>query len=197
MLESLIFILFALPAVIAGVAILVSTNIVRMAFWLIAMLISVAGLYFLMGAYFLGVIQILVYVGGVAVVLVFGVMLTSRQLAPKLRPGPVETLWLVLVSGVLLLGLTVSVVHTGIQPQAAPVPNAPADIGHSLMGDFLGPFELASVLLLVALLGAAYLARPKVPVQVEQGTRVAARAGEARGRTQNVPGAPGTRGATV
>ena len=65
MLETIIFLLFAAVAVIAGLAILLSTNIVRMAFWLITMLIAVAGLYFLMGAYFLGVIQILVYVGGV------------------------------------------------------------------------------------------------------------------------------------
>ena len=111
MLETVIFFLFASVAVIAGLAILLSTNIVRMAYWLIAMLISVAGLYFLMGAYFLGVIQILVYVGGVAVLLVFGVMLTSRQLAPKLRPGPVEALWLFVVAAVLLAGLILSVMH--------------------------------------------------------------------------------------
>jgi NADH:ubiquinone oxidoreductase subunit 6 (subunit J) len=165
MLERLILFLFAVPAVVAGVAILLSRNIVRMAFWLIAMLISVAGLYFLMGAYFLGVIQIMIYVGGVAVLLVFGVMLTSRQLALKLQPGPRETLWLILISGILLLGLTLSALQAVGQPQTAPVPNTPADIGHSLLGDFLGPFELASVLLLVALLGAAYLARPKVPAQ--------------------------------
>lgn len=167
MLERLIFVFFAVPAVIAGVAILLSTNIVRMAFWLITMLIAVAGLYFLMGAYFLGVVQILVYVGGVAVLLVFGVMLTSRQSAPKLRPGRVETAWLTAVSAILLLGLTLSVVrtHVDMQPRPAPVANSPADIGHSLMGDFLGPFELTSVLLLVAMLGAAYLARPKVPAQ--------------------------------
>ena len=171
MFEKLIFFLFALPAVVAGIAILVSTNIVRMAFWLITMLISVAGLYFLMGAYFLGVIQILVYVGGVAVLLVFGVMLTSRQMAPKLRPGPVEAVWLTAVSMILLLGLTLSVVRArvGMGPQPAPAANSPADIGHSLMGDFLGPFELASVLLLVAMLGAAYLARPKVPPQSPEG----------------------------
>ena len=164
MLEKLIFILFALPAVVAGLAILLSTNIVRMAFWLITMLIAVAGLYFLMGAYFLGVIQILVYVGGVAVLLVFGVMLTSRQLAPKLRPGPSEALWLGAVSVVLLAGLVLSIVHAGWQQKPIGAADSPADIGHSLLGDFLGPFELASVLLLVALLGAAYLARPKVPV---------------------------------
>ena len=168
MLERLIFVLFALPAVVAGVAILLSTNIVRMAFWLITMLISVAGLYLLLGAYFLGVVQILVYVGGVAVLLVFGIMLTSRQMAPKLRPGPGETLWLATVSAILLFGLVLSILRAptgGMEPMPVPAANSPADLGHSLMGDFLGPFELASVLLLVAMLGAAYLARPKVPVQ--------------------------------
>ena len=167
MLETLIFGLFAAVAVVAGVAILVSTNIVRMAYWLIAMLISVAGLYFLLGAYFLGVIQIMVYVGGVAVLLVFGVMLTSRQLAPKLRPGRGEALWLTVVAVVLLVGLILSTLRVHLaQSTVAGANNSVADIGRSLLGDFLGPFELASVLLLVALLGAAYLARPKAPVQV-------------------------------
>ena len=173
MLERVIFVLFALPAVVAGIAILVSTNIVRMAFWLITMLLSVAGLYFLLGAYFLGVIQIMIYVGGVAVLLVFGVMLTSRQLAPKLRAAPTEALWLAAVSVILLTGLLLSIVraHGLVAPPAVSTANSPADIGHSLMGDFLGPFELASVLLLAAMLGAAYLARPKVPVQQPQSSK--------------------------
>jgi NADH-quinone oxidoreductase subunit J len=165
MMETIIFVLFASAAVIAGLAILLSTNIVRMAYWLIAMLISVAGLYFLMGAYFLGVIQILVYVGGVAVLLIFGVMLTSRQLAPKLRPGPGETLWLLCVAAVLLTGLILSALRSRWEQSTIVAADSVSDIGHSLLGDFLGPFELASVLLLVALLGAAYLARPKTPVQ--------------------------------
>ncbi len=164
MLETVIFSLFAMVAVVAGVAILLSTNIVRMAYWLIAMLISVAGLYFLMGAYFLGVIQILVYVGGVAVLMVFGVMLTSRQLAPKLRPGRFEALWLTIVVAVLLVGLILSILRVRLAQSELAAGNSIADIGHSLLGEFLGPFELVSVLLLVALLGAAYLARPKIPV---------------------------------
>src|SRR5512146_2976092 len=109
MLETVIFFFLAAVAVAAGVAILLSTSIVRMAYWLITMLIAVGGLYFLMGAYFVGVIQILVYVGGVAVLLVFGVMLTSRQLAPKLRPGRGEVVWLALVGFVLLEALTLSI----------------------------------------------------------------------------------------
>lgn len=165
MFEGLLFALFAVPAVVSGVAILLSTSIVRMAFWLITMLIAVAGLYFLMGAYLLGAIQILVYVGGVAVLLVFGVMLTSRRLEGTLKPGPIETLWLFGVSTILLFALTLSALHAGWEQKPDVAANSPAEIGHSLMGEFLGPFELVAVLLLVALLGAAYLARPKVPAQ--------------------------------
>ncbi len=109
-------------------------------------------------------IQILVYVGGVAVLLVFGVMLTSRRLAPTLRPGRGEAAWLTLVGIVLLAGLVLSIVHAHWQQQVTPAANSAGDIGRSLLGDFLGPFELVSVLLLVAMLGAAYLARPKAPV---------------------------------
>ncbi|MCL5278733.1 MAG: NADH-quinone oxidoreductase subunit J [Planctomycetes bacterium] len=168
MLEAVIFFLLAGLAVAAGVAILLSTSIVRMAYWLITMLIAVGGLYFLLGAYFVGVIQILVYVGGVAVLLVFGVMLTSRQLAPKLRPGRGEVVWLALVGFVLLEALTLSILHTRWQQNAMAPANSVGEIGRSLLGEFLGPFELVSVLLLVAMLGAAYLARPKVPTQGPQ-----------------------------
>jgi len=171
MLETVIFFLLAGLAVAAGVAILVSTSIVRMAYWLITMLVAVGGLYFLLGAYFVGVIQILVYVGGVAVLLVFGVMLTSRQLAPKLLPGRGEVLWLAIVGFVLLEALTLSIVHTRWQQNAMVPANSVSEIGRNLLGEFLGPFELVSVLLLVAMLGAAYLARPKVPTQGPQHTK--------------------------
>jgi NADH:ubiquinone oxidoreductase subunit 6 (subunit J) len=168
MLETVIFLFLAGLAVAAGVAILLSTSIVRMAYWLITMLVAVGGLYFLMGAYFVGVIQILVYVGGVAVLLVFGVMLTSRQQAPKMRPGRGEVVWLALVGFVLLEALTLSILHTRWHQNALAPANSVGEIGRNLLGEFLGPFELVSVLLLVAMLGAAYLARPKVPTQGPQ-----------------------------
>ncbi len=171
MLETVIFFFLAGMAVAAGVAILLSTSIVRMAYWLITMLIAVGGLYFLLGAYFIGVIQILVYVGGVAVLLVFGVMLTSRQMAPKLLPGRGEVLWLIVVGFVLLEALTLSILHTRWQQNTMAPANSVGEIGRNLLGEFLGPFELVSVLLLVAMLGAAYLARPKVPTQGPQHTK--------------------------
>jgi NADH:ubiquinone oxidoreductase subunit 6 (subunit J) len=168
MLEKILFILFAAPAVTSGVAILLSTNIVRMAFWLIAMLVSVAGLYFLMGAYFIGAVQILVYVGGVAVLMVFGIMLTSRRLGSQLRPKGWEALWLAIVGSLLMAGLVLAILQPGWKQQEVLAANSAADIGRSLLGDFLGPFELVSLLLLAAMLGAAYLADPKARPEEKQ-----------------------------
>jgi NADH-quinone oxidoreductase subunit J len=163
MIKLSFFYLFALSSVIAGVAIIFSTNIVRMAYWLIGMLLSVAGLYFLQGSYFLGVIQIIIYAGGVAVLMVFGVMLTSQQIAAQLRPRRWEALWLLVTAGMLLAGLVLAVLDARWPREQVQAANNVSDFGMHLLGKFLGPFELASILLLVALLGAAYLARPKVP----------------------------------
>jgi NADH-quinone oxidoreductase subunit J len=163
MIESILFYLFALVAVTAGAVILLTNDIVRMAYLLIGMLLAVAGLYFVLGDPFLGVIQIIVYAGGVAVLMVFGVMLTSKHLAPQLLPSRSEAVWLAAVSLILLIGLSVAVAETP-WPNAEPSAVATvADFGSTILERYIGPFELASVLLLVALLGAAYLVRPTVP----------------------------------
>ena len=163
MIEATLFYFLAAVAVVSGLAILASTNIVRMAYWLIGMLLAVSGVYFLLGAYFLGVIQIIVYVGGVAVLMVFGVMLTSRQLARQLLPRPWEAGMLTLVVLALGIGLIRTIFQAGWSGPISKTTDTVADIGRSLLGRFLGPFELSSLLLLAVLLGAAYLARPKVP----------------------------------
>ncbi len=175
MLELVIFYLFAVFTIISGCAILFSTSIVRMTYWLIGMLMTVAGLYFLLGAYFLGVIQILIYVGGMAVLMIFGVMLTAQRLSSQLLPNRGEAIWLTGISLTLLLGLVAAVLDARWSVKMNPAANRVADIGKSLLGDFLGPFELASILLLAALLGAAYLVRPKVPIVESDDTKKYAR----------------------
>ena len=170
MIKLLFFYIFALSSIAAGVAIVASTNIVRMAYWLIGMLLSVAGLYFLQGSYFLGVIQIIVYAGGVAVLMVFGVMLTSQRVAAQLRPRRWEVLWLLVTAAMLLAGMVASLLEAGFGSQEVRASNNVADFGIHLLGKFVGPFELASILLLIALLGAAYLARPKVPTVKPENT---------------------------
>jgi NADH-quinone oxidoreductase subunit J len=163
MIEAILFYMLSFFCVLSGVMILFSRNIVRMAYLLVGMLISVAAIYFLLGANFLGVIQMVVYVGGVAVLVVFGVMLTSRQLAEKLLPGKFETIWLTIVVLMLLFGLIAGIVTSKWTGEKVTASSTVSELGLVLMDKFLGPFELASVLLLVVLLGAAYLARPKIP----------------------------------
>lgn len=171
MIKHFFFYVFALSSVTAGIAIIVSTNIVRMAYCLIGMLLSVAGLYFLQGSYFLGAVQIIIYAGGVAVLMVFGVMLTSQQIAAHLRPRRWEALWLLVTAAMLLTGTVLSILDANWPHESAPASNKVADFGIRLLGEFIGPFELASILLLIALLGAAYLARPKVPTVKPEDTR--------------------------
>src|SRR4029450_6442079 len=76
---SFFFLLFSAIACAFAVAVVVSPNIVRMAFYLVISLAATAGLFFLAGADFVGAMQILIYVGGTLVLLVFGVMLTSQD----------------------------------------------------------------------------------------------------------------------
>ena len=74
---TVLFSLFALAACVGAIAVVIERNVARMAFWLVVSLGSVAGLFFLLGADFVGATQLLVYVGGTIVLLIFGVMLTA------------------------------------------------------------------------------------------------------------------------
>jgi NADH-quinone oxidoreductase subunit J len=173
--ETLLFYAFAGVAVTAALGVALSRNIVRSAFALLAALFSVAGLYALAGADFLAAIQMLIYVGGILVLILFAVMLTHRisdvRLSNATAPGPLA----LLVTVLALIVLTAAVAGTSwTAPRAAPPPAAAAaapgtgtetetrTVGRRLVGDDLLPFEVASVLLLAALVGAAHLARKEI-----------------------------------
>jgi NADH:ubiquinone oxidoreductase subunit 6 (subunit J) len=164
--ETLAFYLVA--ALVAGSALgcVISTNIVRMATCLLGTLGAVALLYFLLAANFLGVIQLVVYAGGTLIVIVFGVMLTSRAYGLKLRPKRIEAIIGLVVCAALLAGLvgvlTTTHWQAGSTAAAAPAQanNDLAAFGTQLLGPYLVPFELVSVLLLAVMIGAAYLAQP-------------------------------------
>jgi len=159
--EALAF--YVLAAIAAGSALgcVAATNIVRMAMCLLGTLGAVALLYFLMAANFLGVIQLIVYAGGTLIVIVFGVMLTSRAYGVRLRPRPSEALAGLVVCAALFVGLVTILVRTTWKPAATePQVYEVAQIGSELLSTYLVPFELASVLLLAVMIGAAYLAQP-------------------------------------
>lgn len=110
--ENLFFTIFSLTACLGGVAVVVSQRVVRMAFWLIVSLGSTAALFFLADADFVGAAQLLIYVGGTLVLLVFAVMLTSSGPYLKIDTSPGETVVAALV-GLLFLFMVISV-ETGI-----------------------------------------------------------------------------------
>lgn len=182
---SFFFLLFALIACVFAVAVVVSGNIVRMACYLVVSLSAVAGLFFLAGADFLGAVQLLVYVGGTMVLLVFGVMLTGRGPFVSLKTGGGQWVMGVIIVGALLFVLLQA--SLGIPEWNKSLPaeetmkvSAPdsAQLGMGLLGvrterlesasgapegksGYFLLFEIISVHLLVVLIGAAYLARAK------------------------------------
>src|SRR3954471_2548976 len=174
---SFFFLLFAGIACAFAVAVVVSPNIVRMAFYLVLSLAATAGLFFLAGADFVGSMQILIYVGGTLVLLVFGVMLTSQDRFISMRTNPGELVVAAFVGASLLAVLvaaawSVPAWSAPSRDQVAAVPLDPTatPIGEALLGarvddparsGYLLIFEIISVHLLVVLIGAAYLARAR------------------------------------
>ncbi len=184
--HTFFFLLFSLLACGFALAVVFSSNIVRMAFYLVLSLGATAGLFFLAGSDFIGAMQLLIYVGGTLVLLVFGVMLTAQSpfISMKTRGGD----WvLAAIVGGSLLALLVqaafSVADWKGRPdaaeQVATATPTSSEVGMALTGvrvDALGaenttetaglsgyllPFEIVSMHLLVVLIGAAYLARAK------------------------------------
>ena len=174
---SVFFLLFGGTACTFAVAVLVSKNIVRMAFYLILSLAATAGLFFLAGADFVGAMQLMIYVGGTLVLLVFGVMLTSQERFVEMKSDAGDWVISFLAGGALLATLIWAAVSipawqgmSCAEAEALTVEKTATPLGMSLVGfrvdnpkesGYFFPFEIVSVHLLVVLVGAAYLARAK------------------------------------
>jgi NADH-quinone oxidoreductase subunit J len=161
--EAVLFYVIGGTVAAAALGCVLSVNIVRMAVCLFATLGCIAVLYFLMAANFLAAIQLIVYAGGTLIVIIFGVMLTSKSPWVKYIPRPVEIVAGGLVCLLLFGGLTLAITgtHWSTAAATAPAGYSVAQIGTELLTTYLVPFELASVLLLAVMIGAAYLARPE------------------------------------
>lgn len=172
---SIFFLLFSFVACAFAVAVVLSANIVRMALYLIISLAATAGLFFLAGADFVGSMQLLIYVGGTLVLLVFGVMLTSQDRFVSMQTSR-EEMWIAGLVGACLLAMLVwaAVSVDDWKPldravaEAVPLQPTAAPIGLGLLGPrvdgadrsgYLLVFEIISIHLLVVLVGAAFLAR--------------------------------------
>jgi len=161
---AVLFYVFAGMAGLAALGLVLSRNIVRSAVCLLFTLTGVAGLYFLLGAEFLAAVQLVVYAGGTLILIIFGVMLTSKSPFSRFEPKLIEVVLATVLASVLLVTLVMAIrSHTfNAIPEPAEAPLYPMTrLGQALLGDYLLPFEIASVLLLVVMIGAAYLAKAR------------------------------------
>lgn len=158
--ELIAFMGLALVAVIGGVLLLNLTKVVHMVVALVFTFISIAGIYVLLSAEFIAVVQILIYSGAITIIMLFGIMLTRHH--DEEKPSGSRLRRLLLLLGVI--GFAASI-YLGIYNLEIPAvettlhENNTEQIGVALFSKYVIPFELTSVVLLVALIGAIVLAK--------------------------------------
>ncbi|MBK9945262.1 MAG: NADH-quinone oxidoreductase subunit J [Kouleothrix sp.] len=158
-----IFLALSAFTLTAGVMVVTVKNIIHAALWLIASFFSVAAMYLLLEAEFIAIVQVLVYVGAISILVLFAIMLTRHVTGEGVRQL-YQRWWVALIVAAALFGLlivpTVFNYSWAVQPgvdQSAGI-SSTVEIGTAFMREYLLPFEIASVLLLVALIGAIVIA---------------------------------------
>ncbi|MBN8824614.1 MULTISPECIES: NADH-quinone oxidoreductase subunit J [unclassified Spirosoma] len=167
------FYMFAALSLSGGLAVLFTRNVIYAAFFLLLTLLGVAGLFVLASADFLAIAQLMIYVGGVLVLVIFGVMLTnktdpaadaSNQQPNRIASQNRSTGWVIsaLVAGSLFVALFTLLARANFALLNQPVgwQSTVNTIGRQLMTEYVLPFEIVGILLLAALVGATYLASP-------------------------------------
>ncbi len=163
MAEAVAFYVLAALILLFAVLVITVRSTVHSVLFLVADFLCIAALYVLLQAQFLAVIQVLVYAGGIVVLYLFVVMLVNLKHAPEAHSDPRRQGTLALVMSVAVLAELVVVSAYGYLkpevPSAVLSPNNIEQLGRMLYTDYLIPFEVASMLLLVAMVGAIVLAK--------------------------------------
>jgi len=162
----ILFLAFGAVATAGAVNLLVQRHPINSALSLIAVMAALAGEYLLLGAEFVAAVQVIVYAGAIMVLFVFVIMLLNAGVEEETKGSRVALLFGVpgMLLGSLLIGWVV-LRHSGTEAVAAgALPGAPRTIANLLFHEFLLPFEVTSILILVAIMGAVVLAsKPTVP----------------------------------
>lgn len=154
-----LFYLLAALALGSGAIVALSRNVIHSALALLGTFLGVAGLYILLAADFLAAVQLLVYVGGTLTLILFAVMLTARIDETGVS-NPHHHLLVGVATVVAVLAILGTVTASTAWALGAPTGNpSTARLGHAFLSDYLLPFEIGSVVLLAALVGAVVIAR--------------------------------------
>jgi NAD(P)H-quinone oxidoreductase subunit 6 len=158
-----VFYLIALITVVSAGMVAFSRNIIYSAFSLLGTFMGVAGLYIFLGADFVAAVQVLIYVGGILVLILFAVMLTHRITDVQITNRAAGRIPALIVVGVLIYLLIDTIKETPWAKAKEVVYAATtAKIGDLFLYTYLLPFELASLVLLAALIGAVVLSRKEI-----------------------------------
>ena len=162
---TIAYYVFALLIIGSAGMVVFSKNIMYSAFSLLFTFFGVAGIYVLLSADFLAITQIMIYIGGILVLIIFGVMLTTRITGVDVKSGTMGKVQMGLVGllmAVVCVGLIVVFNSTKwFLADSKPVQSTINLIGNELLTNYLLAFEAASMLLLIAIIGAAFIARRK------------------------------------
>ena len=176
MLELVLFYIFAAIALVSAILLITRHNVVHSAAFLGSTLFAVAGIFLTLHAEFLAGVQVIVYVGGILVLFVFVIMLISVERAEHERQFNRQ--WTIaLITAAILIGQLAYGLYQGRESLNLPAPVAPPaavgaavagnseEVGVALYTTYLLPFEIASILLLVAIVGAVVLAKRRTPAE--------------------------------
>lgn len=157
--EQVVFYIVAAIAVLAGLGVVLSRDIVHSALFLILALLMTAGVFVLLASEFLALVQILVYGGGITILVIFALMITQLRSARQALDGPQKPF--AAVAALALIGvvafMTFDTEWLGETGEVSPI--STEALSRTLFSDFLVPFEIVGFVLLVALIGAVVLAR--------------------------------------
>ena len=160
--ETLAFWTLAIVLVSAALAVVLSKNLFHSVLWLALALTGTAGVFLLLEAEFLAAVQLLLYAGGIVTIVVFAIVVTERLVGERISQTN-RRIAAGAVTSLAFIGLVVNTILR--QPLPATAQPAPADltriVGESVLTRFVLPFELLAVLMLAAMLGAVYFARPE------------------------------------
>ncbi|MCE1164728.1 MAG: NADH-quinone oxidoreductase subunit J [Bacteroidetes bacterium] len=157
---TILFYVLAFIIVASAVLVVFNKNVIHSAFALFFTLFAVSGIYVLLRADFIAITQIMVYVGGILILLIFGVMLTTKITDVELKTKNLNVVPSVIFSLGIVIILIFVILSTKWNIRMAPESEETvSQIGKALLTTYLLPFEIASVVLLVALIGSAMFAR--------------------------------------
>jgi NADH-quinone oxidoreductase subunit J len=160
-LYDFVFYFFAILTLMSALLVVSTRHIVYAAFSLLFTFMGVAGIYVLLGADFIAIVQVIVYVGGILILILFGVMLTNKITNVQIKTGTMQIIPAVIGVG-SFAGILVNIMlntEWKLSNSEIPMNTTIYDLGRYLITDYVLIFELLGVLLLVALVGAATIAR--------------------------------------